>query len=147
MLPITIVGRDLPGRRYCEPDGTPLPNVHVAVQVGAAPVGLVAGDAPSARWELEVRVVELESGGFDFKGAAVHGRRGERFLYLTWGDVAGDGSFRMFRRAKLILDDVEPALLRAAVDDRRPLVATVDLTDDRGGPRCARVRPPAVSWE
>ena len=26
------------------------------------------------------------------------------------------------------------------------LVASISLTDERGGPRCARVRPPAISW-
>jgi hypothetical protein len=26
-------------------------------------------------------------------------------------------------------------------------IATVDLTDDDGMPRCARIRPPAISWE
>jgi len=26
------------------------------------------------------------------------------------------------------------------------LRAEIDLTDERGGPRCARVRPPAVRW-
>ena len=26
------------------------------------------------------------------------------------------------------------------------LVASISLTDERGGPRCARVRPPAITW-
>ena len=67
-------------------EGVPLHNVHVAVQVGKEPVGLVRGDADSARWEIEVRTV-IADGGVDLRGPAVFGKRGERFLYLTWGDV------------------------------------------------------------
>jgi hypothetical protein len=76
----------------------------------------------------------------------VHGRRGERFLYLTWGDGDSAETFAMFRRAKLMLDAVDPALVRRALDSGQELVATIDLTDDQGCPRCARVGPPALVW-
>lgn len=71
---------------------------------------------------------------------------GDRFLYLTWGDVGPDGSFAMFRRAKLMLDRIDADLVRAAERAGQPMIATVDLTDGRGGPRCARVDPPALTW-
>jgi hypothetical protein len=74
---IVIKGRNLPGRRF---EGHE--NVHVALQVRAEPDGAVPGDASTARWETEVRRVDG-----DVRGPAVHGRRGERFLYLTWGDL------------------------------------------------------------
>lgn len=141
-----VVGTDLPGRTFCEPDGTPLPDVRVGVQVRSEPEGLVPGDAPGARWDLDVDTVVDNDGQLDFRGAAVHGKRGERFVYLTWGNVGDDGAFRMFRRAKLMLNRVDRQLVDAAASAGAPLVATVQLTDDRGGPRCARVDPPAVSW-
>jgi hypothetical protein len=127
---IVIEGRDLPGRA----------DVQVALQVRKDPEGPVPGDAPSARWEADVRLVDG-----NFRGPAVHGRRGERFLYLTWGNPSG-GDWGMFRRAKLMLDRVDPALVAAADADGRALVATVSLTDEKGGPRCARVDPPAIAW-
>jgi hypothetical protein len=52
----------------------------------------------------------------------------------------------MFRRAKLMLDRVDQALVSEADRDGRSLVADVSLTDERGSPRCARVDPPAVRW-
>ena len=52
----------------------------------------------------------------------------------------------MFRRAKLMLGDVDPVLVTEADRTDRALVADVTLTDARGGPRCARVDPPAVRW-
>ncbi|HEY5699095.1 MAG TPA: DUF5990 family protein [Acidimicrobiales bacterium] len=142
---VQIRGRDLPGRTWCS-DGEDHGNVHVGLQVRSDPVDLVPGDADSASWALEVRVKVAEDGALDFAGPAVHGRRGDRFCYLTWGDVGPDGGFAMFRRAKLMLDRVDPALVRSAEDDGQPLIGEVSLTDDRGGPRCARVDPPALSW-
>jgi Family of unknown function (DUF5990) len=144
LVEIVIRGHNLPGRRFWN-EGEPLENVHVGVQVRGDPVGLVAGDAASAEWRVDVRA-ETAEGRLDFKGPAVHGPRGQRFLYLTWGDVDDDGAFTMFRRAKLMLDQVEPALVRDALARQRPLHATIDLTDARGGPRCARVDRPALSW-
>jgi hypothetical protein len=132
---LVIRGHDLPGATYAQHV-----RIGVGLQVGSEPVDVVAGDAGSARWETDVRRVED-----DLRGPAVQGRRGDRFVYLTWGDLSGDG-FEMFRRAKLMLDRVDPALVAEADDSRRALVADVRLTDDRGGPRCARVDPPAVRW-
>ena len=140
---IIIEGHDLPGAQFVS-DGALLENVHVAVQVGKDPVGLVRADADSARWEVEVRTVQ-DGDSLDLRGPAVHGRKGERFLYLTWGDVGGDGSFAMFRRAKLMVSDIEPSVLSAGARDG-VIVASLSLTDERGCPRCARVRPPVVRW-
>jgi hypothetical protein len=142
---IRIHGHHLPGRDWAACDHE-YRNVHVAVQERRDPVGLVPGDASSATWEVDVRVMEDDDGALDFRGPAVQGKRGERFLYLTWGAVGDDGTFEMFRRAKLMLGRVDPDLVRAAADGDRTLVATVDLTSGDGGPRCARVDPPALTW-
>ena len=142
---VVIRGHHLPGRTWSAA-GEAHDSVHVGLQERSDPVGLVPGDAASATWQLDVRVAPGPDGGPDFRGPAVHGKRGDRFLYLTWGNLAPDGSFTMFRRAKLMLNRVDPSLVRAAEDGGGPLVATVDLTDACGGPRCARVDPPALEW-
>ncbi len=59
----------------------------------------------SAWGRLDVDVVRGRDGALDFRGPAVHGRPGDRFLYLTSGRVH-DGTFDMFRRAKLMLSAV-----------------------------------------
>ncbi|MGI9120861.1 MAG: DUF5990 family protein [Acidimicrobiales bacterium] len=143
---ITIRGHNLPGRAFCNAEGVPYDNVHVAVQEGRDPVGMVAGDAASAEWHVEVRTQLDASGEVDFKGTVVHGKRGDRFLYLTWGDVGDDGSFEMFRRAKLMLNRIDADLVGQAEQRHQPLVASVDLSDRCGAPRCARVDPPALAW-
>jgi hypothetical protein len=119
-------------------------NVHVGVQLQRDPAQLVRADDSEAHWEVDVEVVRKD-GTHDFRGPAVQGRRGERFIYLTWGNLTGGNDFEMFRRAKLMLSRVEPELIEAAAK-AGCLRAVVDLTDDRGGPRCARVDPPAVAW-
>ncbi len=71
-------------------------NVHVGLQVRSEPVGLVSADAAAAEW-----VTEIHTEDGDFRGPAVQGRRGERFVYLTWGTVAGD-SFSGRSRARSV---------------------------------------------
>jgi len=141
---ILIHGHNLPGTMFRDA-GVPIHNVHVGVQIRQEPTELVRADASSAEWHVDVRVEHLDD-CLDFKGPAVHGSRGNRFLYLTWVDVGEDGHQRMFRRAKLMLDEIDPQLIDKALATDRPLVATIDLTDGCGGPRCARVRPPALTW-
>jgi hypothetical protein len=51
----------------------------------------------------------------------------------------------MFRRAKLQLDAVPPAILETAVE-RGPLLARLGLTDVKGNPLCAAARPPLIDW-
>ncbi len=131
---LRIEGHHLPGRRCGEHD-----EVHVALQVGRDAVELVPGDAASAAWETDLTLVT--SPAPDVRGPAVQGRRGARFAYLTWGSTAG-GGFEMFRRAKLMLDQL-PALVG---DGPAAVTARVHLTDDAGMPRCARLRAPAVEW-
>jgi Family of unknown function (DUF5990) len=144
-MKLIVFGTDLPGRTFCDSDGTPLDNVHVGVQIRADPEHLVRGDATDARWELEIVTAIDSDDQLDFRGHAVHGKRGDRFIYLTWGNVDDAGTFHMFRRAKLMLNRVDPDLMRDATE-RGHLSARVRLTDDHGGPRCARVDPPAINW-
>lgn len=136
---VIVRGRELPGRRFLYGASGSYDNVHVGLQVRREPVGLVPGDAVDAEWRTEVGVVDRD-GHPDYRGPAVHGKPGERFLYLTWGTVEGE-LFTMFRRAKLMLEEAPPD-----PGAGRAVVASVSLTDENGLPRCARVRPPAISW-
>jgi hypothetical protein len=139
---LQIRGHHLPGHVWRSRDEH-YDNVHVGIQVGKEPRELVRGDAETSSWTILIEVVARE-GGLDFRGPTVQGRPAARFVYLTWGDVGEDGSFAMFRRAKLMLADLESFV---AAGDTRRVIARVDLTDECGGPRCARLRPPALTLE
>jgi hypothetical protein len=144
---VRIEARDLPGRS-CAPSDAPAryENVHVGVQRGREPVELVPGDAASATWDFELVTRPGDDGAIDVGGPFAQGRRGDRFVYLTWGTVDAGGAFDMFRRAKLHLADVDPDVLARAAAGEGRLVARLGLTDACGNPVCARVRPPAVAW-
>lgn len=112
-----------------------LPGVTVAVQRGQELTQEFPADGTPITWRLEARVV-----GTDLRGPYVHGRPGDRFLYLSWQQ---EGAGR-FRRAKLMLDAVTPELLARAQE--RGLAAQVGLTMPDGSPVCAAVRPPRIEW-
>lgn len=144
---VRIEGSALPGRG-CSPSdaGASYDNIHVGVQRQREAIELISGGAESATWSFEVPIRVGDDGTPDFGGPFVHGRRGNRFVYLSWGTVDGAGVFSMFRRAKLHFADVDTATLRAAIGRTGTLVAQLGLTDRCGDPICARVRPPEVTW-
>ena len=143
-MQIRIVGTQLPGRACGAGDNFPgYSNIHVGVQRKNRRdelLDLHPGDAASAEWTLDCSV-----DGSDVRGPHIQGPPGERFIYLSWGSVDDSGRFTMFRRAKLMLADVPPDVLVAAATSGT-LVGTLGLTDAKGHPLCARVKPPMIRW-
>jgi Family of unknown function (DUF5990) len=116
---IRILGTQLPGRD-CGPGGDfpGYSDIHVGVQRKNRRdelLDLHPGDADSAVWTLDCSV----------QGVGLR--------------------FRLFRRAKLMLEDV-PADVRDSAATSGLLVGSLRLTDAKGNPLCARVRPPQISW-
>ncbi len=146
---IRIEGFDLPGRTCGPSPDQPggYHNIHVAVQGRKGPqdlLGLVAADAASVTWELACDVVTPPP-ATDFRGPQIQGSPGKRFVYITWGTVDEPDTFSMFRRAKLWLDAIPSPVVEAACEDGT-LVGRLGLTDDKGHPLCAAVRPPRIQW-
>jgi len=83
--------------------------------------------------------------GTDLKGRYIQGPPGGRFIYLCWGTVDDANRFTLFRRAKLWFDAIPPAVIDSAVS-LGLLVGRLGLTDAKGNPLCAAVRPPAIEW-
>ena len=143
-MQIRIVGTGLPGRDC--PPGHNFPgysNVHVAVQSKNRPpelLDLQPGDATEVTW-----TVDCDVNGADVRGPYIQGRPGERFIHLNWGSIGGDGQMDMFRRAKLMLADVPGDVLAKAAKSGM-LVGRLGLTDAKGQPLCASVRPPLIEW-
>ncbi|MGH3531261.1 MAG: DUF5990 family protein [Mycobacterium sp.] len=139
-----MVGTRLP-RRDCGPGGNfpGYSNIHVGVQRKNRReewLALYPGDAATAVWTLECTV-----DGKDVRGPYIQGPPGGRFIYLSWGTVDDTGGFTLFRRAKLMLQDVPTDVLHSATTSGL-LVGRLGLTDAKGNPLCARVRPPQISW-
>ncbi|MGH2477931.1 MAG: DUF5990 family protein [Candidatus Limnocylindrales bacterium] len=138
---LRIIGTDPPGR-----DCGDHTNVHVGIQDGRDPDQVVPADTDPASFTAEVTVVVGRNGELDLRGPVVQGRPGDRFVYLTWGELSASGTFAMFRRAKLMFDAVDPAVVRAAEASGAVLEARLVLTDRCGMPVCAAIRPPHVTW-
>jgi Family of unknown function (DUF5990) len=99
--------------------------------------------APSGQLEV---VVKERDDGLDFGGPAVRGKRGDRHIGLAWGAMPAADTFELFRGAKLRLDAIDPAVVRAADQHGKRLIARLGLTDAKRHPRCASVRPPEIQW-
>jgi Family of unknown function (DUF5990) len=120
--------------------------VHVGVQRKREVVDLVPGDAPEACWDLPIEVVPGRDGGLDFRGPWVQGKPGERFVYLSWGELGPGGGLAMFRRAKIWLGTIGDDRLQEAIVTSAVVEGRLRLTDSRGSPLCASVRPPTIEW-
>jgi hypothetical protein len=141
---IRIEGDALPGQAGApQAEALRLGGVQVGMQRREEVVDRVAVHEDRAVWEIDVDTRDVD-GFVDVGGPWVHGRPGARFLYLGWG-ATGTGDFAMFRRAKLMFGDIPGDLLRAAAGGG-VLVARLGLTGPDGGPRCARVKPPDITW-
>ncbi len=112
-----------------------LPGVSVGVQRGKEVEQEFPADGSVLTWVLDARRV-----GADIRGRYVHGRPGNRFLYLSW-QRHREG---MFRRAKLMLNAVTEADLEEA--DQHGLTARLSLLMPDGTPVCAAVSPPRIRW-
>jgi hypothetical protein len=145
---IRIEAHDLPGRS-CGPSPE-RPQGHHQVEVGVQRknkpgelMGRVSANVESVTWELEASPVP--SNAADFRGPYISGPPGARFIYLSWGVVEEPGTFEMFRRAKIMFDGI-PAGVITAAQVSGVLIGRLGLTDPKGNPTCAAVRPPLIEW-
>jgi hypothetical protein len=145
---IRIEAHDLPGRSCGPSPDRPggRHGIEVGVQRKDKPdelLGQVSADVELVVWELEATPVTSRLA--DYRGPYISGLPGCRFIYLSWGVVEEPGSFEMFRRAKIMLDGVPVDVMEAA-QESGVLVGRLGLTDPKGNPTCAAVRPPLIKW-
>jgi hypothetical protein len=138
---LQIIGRRLPGSSWSGRSG-----IHIGVEREGDVVGLVTGDAADAVFDIDLDIFEGADGMPDFRGPYVHGRRGERFVYLSWAEVGEDGSVAIFRRLRLHLAPLLEQASAERVLAAKRIQAVLELTDTRGRPLAASVRPPWVTW-
>lgn len=141
----------LPGVRFEERIA-----IRLGIQLGREVVDDIPGDAAAAVFVASVRLSRQPDGEFDFGDPYVFGTREDRFLYLCWGErtvgVDETDSQRQsttwdgFRRAKVKLGHVPPAVWEGAFSERWPVVGRLEMTDAKGGPECASLRPDEVLW-
>jgi hypothetical protein len=137
---IRIVGQNLPGRSCCRHA-----NVHLGVQRNRDVIDLVPADVTAVVFTVPVSVVRDPALGLDFRGPHIHGPRGRRFIYLSWGNIDTGDAFEMFRRAKLNFTTMPEHILHALAAGSH-VQATLNLTGRDGGPLCASIPDTAITW-
>jgi hypothetical protein len=147
-LNFRIIGRNLPGLKFTVRQGasTHREPVYVGIQRKTEVIDLVPGNAPRAEFNFSVDVSSGSGVDLDFRGPFVHGERGKRFLYLSWGEVGGDGNFTMFRRAKLPLTSIKREDILGALSSASTLECAINLTDEARGPICGTIINRAAEW-
>jgi hypothetical protein len=143
-IPVRIVGRDLPGQRLGGCGA-----MHVGLARGHDTEDPISADAKTVVYDLFVEVRPDRAGNLDYRGPYVGGGsgKGDRAVYLRWGALDEDGESELIGAAKLVLPPMDQAELDRIVSTGSVLQATVDLTDDKGGPVFARVPTSMLAWD
>ena len=120
-------------------------DIRVELQTKDGHEASTPADKNALAWTTEITVKAGPDGAPDFAGPAVHGKRGERFFYLSWSSELGLHRDR-FRRIKVHLRDVTQAQLDRAAKTGGVLVARVHAVAKDGGPACASVPLLGGGW-
>lgn len=112
--------------------------VFVGIQRGREIVDAVPGDTEAAIFTIPITVRPDRDGAPDFFGPCVHGKRGDRFLYLVW--FVNDATGERFRRAKIKLTHFTWDHLTKDIE------ADVTMTDATGHPVSASLSDKMLTW-
>jgi hypothetical protein len=145
-LRVRVIGRDLPGIRFCDREGFVREPVYLGIQRGREVIEAVPADIERAEFVPEFRVERGIGGAPNFLGPFAQGTAADRFFYLSWGVKAPSGAFEMFRRLKIRLGHLTWREIETASKSGAPIDVELSLTDACGGPLCATPRPEFITW-
>ena len=94
---------------------------------------------------IPIQVKPNKEGQPNFSGEFVHGKVGDRFVYLVWYNKNGIEKAG-FRRAKIKLAPITWKQIERSIQEDEPINAKVNLTDHKGGPVCATLKPTNLEW-
>jgi hypothetical protein len=120
--------------------------VRLGIQKRQEVIEDVAADVEEAIFFAPIRVEFKDTDVADFYGPFVHGKPGERFLYLCWGERNGK-QWEGFSRAKLQLLPIPHTLLFRASDNNSPLEVSLTMTDEKGKIICATIKEKQLFWQ
>jgi Family of unknown function (DUF5990) len=149
-ITIKVLCTNLPGKDFESAiEGEGRHNVHVGIQCREDVIDIVRGDAKSAEFAPVFKIAPLGGGAgglTNFTGPFAKGTKDQRFFYLAWGELKSI-HFQMFRRAKIHLSHLTWTQVEKAVKENKPITVHLSLTDQKGWPLCASVKPPYVKWD
>ena len=97
-------------------------------------------------FETHLQVTGTDDDGLDFRGDHVHGRKGDRFVYLSWGLDGGTEPYVMLARAKIKLAGIPVELLPSDGADPAGIECRVAATNAKDQPASGTIKTEAISW-
>jgi len=85
-------------------------------------------------------------GSVNFLGPFAHGPKAERFIYLNWVTTNGKVPTEQVGRIKLHLNHIQWAAVARSAQISKPLRVKLALTNAKGKPVMASVRPDMAKW-
>jgi hypothetical protein len=126
----------------------PLPGVRYCLQrtSRADCVDHKSSGASDLAFDLTVKV-KPAGDAFDYHGPFVQGRRGERYVAILIGTLAGEADSCWTRAVKIHLSPIPSATVESALN-RADVVLTARFPGraKSGGPSCASIRPLDDGW-
>lgn len=120
--------------------------LRLGIQKGKMVVDDVPANAPGATFRFAMTVKEnARIGQPNLTGPYAQGTPADRFVYLCRGERDGD-TWDGFRRAKVKIGHLTWAQIDAAVQAQTPIRATIEMTDAKGEPIAATVKPGHITW-
>ena len=89
--------------------------------------------------------VDAASGKVTSKGKVVQGPRSDPFIYICWGDRS-EGKWVQYGRTKILLSGIPREHIQRALQEGSLLRARIRLTDPKGNPALATLKPDTIEW-
>ncbi len=140
-IAVEIVCTKLPGSKWDERGP-----IHLGMQQCEEIKDAQSPDLERIKFAPVLRVRRHSDGSANFLGPFAHGPRTGRFIYLVWAAMHGKTPIAMAGRIKLMLNHIEWGEVEHAAAKSRPSKVTVPLTDEKGRPVFASVRPDSAKW-
>ena len=148
-LLITVICREMPGRRFEDENVgkfTIREPVFLGIQENRTAIELHPGDAPEVIFRPVFRIKQQPDGSPNFLGPFAFGTPKQRFFYLNWLVQKPHAHRDMFRRAKIHLSEIGWQTVEKCLSGEQKLSVELRMTDDKGAPICATVKPSHATW-
>jgi hypothetical protein len=122
-------------------------SLHLGIQRDDEIVDSTPVDAKEIVFKPTLRAQRNADGSTNFLGPFAHGPKSERFIYLVWATKLGKASMQMVGRIKLHLNHLTWQTVAAAAEHDEPLRTRLALTNAKGKPVTASVRPDVADWQ
>jgi len=136
---IEIVCTELPGADFS--------SLHLGIQRDEAITEVASADSKRIVFKPVLRARRNADGSVNFLGPFAQGPKAERFIYLNWATMKGNVLTGMVGRIKLHLNHITWAAVEKAAAGNKPVRVKLALTNAKGKPVMASVRPDVAKWE